>query len=62
MLRPVRARDAGVVIPGVEGNVLHASAYNRTDTWRRAVIFHYASAKARSENEQLNAEVSLEID
>lgn len=44
------------------GCTLHASDDNHTDTWRRAVIFHYAASEAHSENAQLNAEVSLEID
>jgi ectoine hydroxylase-related dioxygenase (phytanoyl-CoA dioxygenase family) len=44
------------------GCTLHASAVNRTDTWRRALIFHYAEASARSEHERLNEEVSLRID
>ena len=33
-----------------------------SDAWRRAVILHYATADARSENETLNRQVSLEID
>jgi phytanoyl-CoA hydroxylase len=44
------------------GCTLHASADNNTDTWRRALIFHYAATDARSEKEELNAEISLEID
>lgn len=55
---PVRA---GAVIFH-HGCTLHASADNRTDTWRRALIFHYAAADALSERESLNQEVSLEID
>ena len=44
------------------GCCLHASDENRTDSWRRAVILHYATARARSEKEQLNEQISLEID
>lgn len=44
------------------GCTLHRSAINRTQTWRRAVIFHYATSEARSEHTRLNEEVSLEID
>ena len=44
------------------GCTLHQSAENRTDTWRRAIIFHYTTAAARSEDEELNEQVSLEID
>jgi len=41
---------------------LHRSGINHTKTWRRALIMHYAASDARSENEQLNKEVSMEID
>lgn len=44
------------------GLTLHRSTVNHTDTWRRALIFHYAGSKAQSENPKLNNEVSLEID
>lgn len=44
------------------GCTLHASALNRTETWRRALILHYAEAAARSENAKLNEEISLRID
>lgn len=44
------------------GCTLHYSAENRSDTWRRALIFHYASAAARSRKESLNRERSLSID
>lgn len=44
------------------GCTLHASEDNRTDSSRRAVILHYTTADARSEHEQMNTEVSLEID
>ena len=44
------------------GFTLHRSGVNNTNTWRRAVIFHYATSDARSETEELNREVSLEID
>ena len=44
------------------GCCLHSSEENRTNTWRRAVILHYATSRARSEKEQLNEQISLEID
>ena len=44
------------------GFTLHRSGVNHTTTWRRAVIFHYAAAEARSQSAQLNAETSLQID
>lgn len=44
------------------GCTLHYSEDNHTDTWRKAVIFHYATSTARSANPRLNEEVSLEID
>ena len=44
------------------GCTLHSSAENRSDTWRRALIFHYASMGARSQKETLNRERSLSID
>jgi len=44
------------------GCTLHRSAVNTTNSWRRAVIFHYATAHARSEHEALNEQVTLEID
>ncbi len=44
------------------GCTLHHSADNNSRTWRKAVIFHYATSDAKSERDQLNAEVSLEID
>jgi len=44
------------------GLTLHRSGINQTNTWRRAVIFHYAASDARSEIQELNDEVSLEID
>ena len=44
------------------GGTLHASSENRTNTWRKAVIFHFSTTDARSEKDQLNAEVSLVID
>jgi phytanoyl-CoA hydroxylase len=44
------------------GCTLHRSAVNQTDTWRRALILHYATADARSAHPRLNEEVSLEID
>jgi ectoine hydroxylase-related dioxygenase (phytanoyl-CoA dioxygenase family) len=44
------------------GFTLHRSGVNNTNTWRRAVIFHYATSNARSQTQSLNEEVSLEID
>jgi ectoine hydroxylase-related dioxygenase (phytanoyl-CoA dioxygenase family) len=44
------------------GCTLHRSGVNRTNTWRRALILHYATADARSEHPRLNEEVSLRID
>ncbi len=44
------------------GCTLHNSEVNQTQTWRKAVIFHYSTSHARSENEGLNQQVSMEID
>lgn len=44
------------------GCTLHHSAENQTKTWRKAIIFHYSTSDARSQNETLNEQVSLEID
>jgi len=44
------------------GCTLHNSADNNTDTWRKALIMHFSTSDATSEREQLNEEVSLEID
>ena len=44
------------------GCSLHQSAENTSDTWRKAVIFHYATSDASSEKQKLNEQVSLEID
>jgi phytanoyl-CoA hydroxylase len=44
------------------GYTLHRSGVNHTNTWRRSVQLHYAGSAARSQNEHLNQEVSLEID
>ena len=44
------------------GCTLHKSQVNLTDTWRRAVILHYTTSEALSENERLNQEISIEID
>lgn len=44
------------------GCTLHTSDANQTETWRKALIFHYSTSEARSEKENLNEEVSLEID
>lgn len=44
------------------GCTLHHSDENRSDRWRKAIIFHYSTSEARSEREELNEQVSLEID
>jgi len=44
------------------GYTLHRSDVNRTQSWRRSVQLHYAGSDARSQNETLNQQVSLEID
>ena len=44
------------------GCTLHNSADNNTNTWRKALIMHFSTSDAKSDREQLNAEVSLEID
>jgi phytanoyl-CoA hydroxylase len=44
------------------GYTLHRSDVNKTQGWRKSVQLHYAGSDARSENEQLNKEISLEID
>ena len=44
------------------GCTLHHSEVNRTNTWRKALILHYATSDSRSERAQLNNEISLEID
>jgi len=44
------------------GCTLHYSEDNRTETWRKAIIFHYATTEARSANKRLNEEISLAID
>jgi phytanoyl-CoA hydroxylase len=44
------------------GYTLHRSDVNRTQGWRKSVQLHYAGVNARSENENLNQEISLEID
>ena len=44
------------------GYTLHRSDVNRSNSWRRSVQLHYAGSDARSQNEQLNQQVSLEID
>ncbi len=44
------------------GCTLHHSAENSSKNWRKAIIFHYATSEARSENEELNEQISLEID
>jgi ectoine hydroxylase-related dioxygenase (phytanoyl-CoA dioxygenase family) len=44
------------------GCTLHHSETNHTNTWRKALILHYATSDSHSEREKLNEEVSLEID
>jgi ectoine hydroxylase-related dioxygenase (phytanoyl-CoA dioxygenase family) len=44
------------------GLTLHRSGVNNTNTWRKALILHFATAEARSEIGKLNEEVSLVID
>lgn len=44
------------------GCALHASANNNTDTWRKALVFHYATSDSASAHDNLNEQVSLEID
>jgi len=64
----IKLRDE-VICPVPAGSVifhhgctLHRSEVNRTETWRRAVIFHYSTSEARSEHDFLNEQVTLEID
>ncbi len=44
------------------GCTLHRSEVNHTTSWRRALIFHFATTEASSDTPGLNEEVSLEID
>jgi len=44
------------------GCTLHHSEENKSDRWRKAIIFHYSTSDAKSEKEELNKQVSLEID
>ncbi len=44
------------------GCTLHRSADNQTSSWRRALIYHFATSDSTSEREELNAQVTLEID
>jgi ectoine hydroxylase-related dioxygenase (phytanoyl-CoA dioxygenase family) len=44
------------------GLTLHRSTVNQTQTWRKALILHFATSDARSEIAKLNEEVSLAID
>ena len=44
------------------GCTLHNSGDNTTNTWRKAIIFHYSTSDAMSEKEEINSQVSLEID
>ncbi len=43
------------------GCTLHHSDDNTSDTWRKAIIFHYSTSDASSDKPELNAQVSLEI-
>lgn len=43
------------------GCTLHKSELNQTNTWRKAVIFHFTTLDARSEKEHLNQQISLQI-
>ena len=44
------------------GCTLHHSDENRSDRWRKAIIFHFTTSDAMSEHDSFNEEVSLEID
>lgn len=44
------------------GYTLHRSDVNKTQSWRKSVQLHYAGVDALSDIEQLNKEISLEID
>lgn len=44
------------------GCTLHCSDDNYTDSWRRAIILHFTTTKARSEFDRMNQEVSLTFD
>jgi phytanoyl-CoA hydroxylase len=44
------------------GLTLHRSGVNNTQTWRKALILHFATADAMSEIGPLNKEISLIID
>ena len=43
------------------GCTLHHSAENRSENWRNAPILHYATSEARSQDETLNDQGSLDI-
>ena len=44
------------------GCSLHASADNNSASWRKALIFHFATSDSSSARDELNEQVSLEID
>ena len=44
------------------GCALHASADNNSTSWRKALIFHFATSDSSSARDELNQQVSLEID
>ncbi len=44
------------------GCTLHFSERNNSQDWRRAIIFHYTTKNAFSENRELNNQISLELD
>ena len=43
------------------GCTLHFSETNHSPDWRRAIIFHYTTQRASSENSKLNEQISLEL-
>ena len=58
-----------VAVPVPAGSVIfhhgctfHHSEENKTNTWRKAIIFHYSTSDAVSDRPELNEQVSLEID
>ena len=44
------------------GCTLHFSETNHSHDWRRAIIFHYTTKTAISENMELNNQISLELE
>ncbi len=44
------------------GLTLHRSGVNNTETWRKALVLHFATAEAMSEIGPLNKEISMLID